>query len=164
MEILKEELENKNLMFTDSFKSTSMSISEFLSNPQYYKIMFRSNTKICVKLEKDDDEYFSFAGVFDSAEDKWVLLAYAVGESLWDSLVNLNGLKDIDKIDKKTLDNLQDLFDCNAVGIVSFFNSEKENKITAKVGFAVKSDHSERIAKGLVDKMVDDFNKSKRHM
>ena len=162
MEIFKEEFEGSNLMFTDEFKNSNISIAEFLNNPKYYKIMWRSNAQICLKIDKCDDEYYAFACVLDSINGKWIVLSRGVGETLYDSLINLNGLKDAKKINEKCADELEYYFETNEVYSVTFLNSEKKNKISSNVSFVKGVKVNVEEIYGITDKMVEEFNINKR--
>lgn len=145
MEIFKEDFEKSNLMFTDDFKVSSMSIVEFLSNPNYYKIMLRSNTRVCLRIRKNGDAYIAMACVLDTRTGGWISLDYKVNDNLYKAIMDLNGLKDESKIDKKIIEKLQKYYEDGDIKDIDIFNSEKENKISARMRLNDESASKENI-------------------
>ena len=153
MEIFKEDFEKSNLMFTDNFKNSSISIVEFLSNPNYYKIMLRSNTTVCLRIRKEGKAYIVMANVLDTRTGGWINLDYKINDSLYRAIIELNGLKNENRIDKGIIDELQRYYENKDIEGIDLYNSQKENKISARIHLKAESDNKETITK-LVGEMV----------
>lgn len=132
MEIFKEDFEKSNLMFAEQFMVSTLSIIELLSNPQYYKIMLRSNTRICVRTIKEGNAYIAMSNVLDSRTGGRISLDYKVSDNLYKAIMQLNGLKDENKFDRKIIDEIQKYYECGDVDVIDICNSERVNKISPR--------------------------------
>jgi hypothetical protein len=113
-------------------QSRNLTISEFLSNPQHYKVIWRDSAFVIVtiKLDKEKKVFVASALVENCDGDGYLVeLDSAENENLYSAVTELNGSSDLNGLSGDIFNMLQRAFEKGFVDAIEIFYSGDDNKI-----------------------------------
>lgn len=113
-------------------KSKNLTISEFLSNPQYFKVVWRDSTFVTVTIKLDKErKVFVASALVENCEGGGYLveLDSAENENLYLAVTELNGSSDLNGLSGDIFDMLQRAFEKGFIDEIEMFYSRDDNKI-----------------------------------